>query len=101
MKIKNGVRLNGLKIEMRKVLLEADRIWASENKELVITSGLDGTHSAGSLHYYGYALDLRTRYFSDRKINGIASRLRDALGKDYDVVIHKTHIHVEFDGVLS
>ena len=82
---------------MRLVLITADKIWRNAGQELVITAGLDGEHSAGSLHYYGLAVDFRTRYFSEMDKMRVASALRSKLGTDYDVVIHRTHIHVEFD----
>ena len=106
MKIKTDVILSGLQLPMRKVLIEADKIWRDNGQELVITGGLDGVHSAGSVHYYGYALDLRTRYFtgseySPGSIEGIAAKLKEKLGSDYDVVVHKTHIHVEYDKIAK
>ena len=67
MKIKKGVSLIGLRLVMRPVLIEADRIWDDLGQELVITSCTDGTHSPGSLHYYGYAVDLRTRYLTQEE----------------------------------
>ena len=97
MKIKEGVILNGLKIEMRPVLIEAETIWKRAGEELVITGGLDGTHSAGSLHYYGFALDLRTRYFSTDVAKTVYGALRASLDDDFDVILHKSHIHVEYD----
>lgn len=97
MKIKEGVSLIGLKIQMRKVLMVADYLWKEQGQELVVTSGTDGTHSAGSLHYYGYALDFRTRYFGDIQKKTIAAALQKMLGPDYDVIEHSTHIHVEYE----
>ena len=97
MKIKDGVSMVGIQIEMRPVLINADAIWRTHGQELVVTAVCGGMHSAGSLHYYGYAVDLRTRYFGTEQIAVIASVLRRVLGEDYDVVIHETHIHVEFD----
>jgi hypothetical protein len=97
MKIKKGAILPGIKIEMRKALKEADKLWKSYAKELVITCGVDGEHSAGSLHYYGYALDFRIRYFPQNIHTEIVYKLKKALGADYDVILHKTHIHVEYD----
>ncbi len=106
MKIKSDVVMTGLQIPMRLVLIVADQIWKEYGQELVITSALDGTHSAGSLHYYGYALDFRTRYFTnmdDSEFKGlvnverVAEKLREALGRDYNVIVHKSHIHVEYD----
>lgn len=97
MQIKDGVIMAGLKIEMQKVLIAADLIWKDLGEELVITGALDGTHSAGSLHYYGYALDLRTRYFNEDQKHVAGVGLRDELGGDYDVIVHGSHIHVEYD----
>ena len=97
MKIKEGVNLAGIQIEMRPVLIAAEKLWKDNGQELVITAALDGMHSAGSLHYYGYAVDLRTRYFEQSVVHEIAAKLRDTLGEDYDVIAHQTHMHVEYD----
>lgn len=97
MQIKEGAIIAGLDIKMRPVLINADKIWKELGQELVITAGLDGVHSAGSLHYYGLAVDLRTRYFSEEEKEVAASRLMSDLGSDYDVITHSSHIHVEYD----
>lgn len=98
MKIKEGASLQGLQYEMREVLIAADKAWKDNGQELVITSGTDGAHSAGSLHYYGRALDFRTRYFSEEAkaeaLHALQVSLDDSL---YDIVKHSTHIHVEYD----
>jgi len=100
MKIKDGAILAGLQLGMRQALIIAEELYKKYGQELVITCGLDGAHSAGSLHYYGYALDFRTYYFTSGEITEIVSnlfgRLR-AVSRYYDVVKHQTHIHVEFD----
>lgn len=101
MKKLNKVILNGLQLQMRKVLIIADKIWRSNGHELVITCGLDGIHSPGSLHYYGYALDLRNRYFLDHQKETIVKILKTQLGINYDVILHKTHIHVEYQRILE
>ena len=104
-----SVSLIGLAIEMRKVLPNVDAIWKAYGHEAIITAGTECfkgnefIHSLGSLHPFGRALDFRTFYFiKDGKIdmfmvNKLAIRLRGVLGKDYDVVVHSTHIHVEYD----
>ncbi len=97
MKIKDGATIAGLDIRMRPALIAADKIWKDLGQELVITSGLDSTHSAGSLHYYGRALDFRTRYFCENDRHLAAVKLRKEAGEQYDVVEHSTHIHIEFD----
>ncbi len=70
-------------------------------KELVVTCGTNGVHSAGSLHYYGLAIDFRTKYFTKGVAEKVARELRKALGPKFDVIVHRTkfsnHIHVEFD----
>jgi len=99
MKIKDGVIMAGLDIKMRPALIAAGNIWRKHGQELVITAGLEGEHSAGSLHYYGLALDFRTRYFEEYigQDNIVIMELRDALGKDFDVIRHSTHCHCEYD----
>lgn len=95
--LKNGVSLVGLQIQMRKVLEEATQVWNSHDKLLVITSGTEGEHSPGSMHYYGYALDLRTRYFKDlEEVTKVANELQKALGGWYDVIVEGDHIHTHY-----
>ena len=71
MKIKPGAVLAGLDIHMRPALIIADAVWKEYGQELMVTEGLGGEHSSGSLHYYGYAVDLRTHYFH----KGVRARL--------------------------
>jgi hypothetical protein len=102
MKIKKGASLQGLNPVMREVLVEADKIWESLGKELVVTSGTDGAHRAGSLHYYGYALDFRTRYFSERCRRIAYNRLCVKLDTEpFMVLLQPTHIHVQYTGELK
>ena len=101
MKLKEGVIMAGIQPVMRKALKEADRIWTQFGEELVITSALDGEHSAGSLHYYGYALDLRTRYFSEYERARIFEHLCNSIGNVYTVVHHTTHIHIQYNGRID
>lgn len=97
MQIKDDtVNIWGLEREMQPVLKAADIIWKQFGQELVITCARDGMHSAGSLHYYGLAVDLRI-WGLDGKVNTVATNLRNALGNKYDVIVHTTHIHVEYD----
>lgn len=90
--------MSGLQPQMRKALIEANRIWEQFGEELVVTSALEGEHSAGSLHYYGYALDFRTRYFSEYEAARVFEHLCNALRSEYTVVHHTTHIHVQYNG---
>lgn len=99
--LKTGVQLAGLQLPMRKVLKTAAELWAEHGQTIVVTSGLEGTHSPGSLHYYGYALDFRSRYFSPETVAKLCDQLRSALGTDYLVLDEKTHIHVQCQLALT
>ena len=65
--------------------------------DCIFTSITDGEHSPNSLHHKGQAFDLRTRNLSKERVVALARRMRARLGKEYDVVIERTHIHCEFD----
>lgn len=92
-----SVNIWGLEREMQPVLKMADRIWEEYGQELVVTSARDSLHSSGSLHYYGLAVDLRTRDFPENQKKDVKKELELALGSKYDVVLHSSHMHVEFD----
>lgn len=67
---------------------------------LVITSGKDGIHIKDSLHYYGRAVDIRTRQIDVSNRNIFADKvLRTLLDvhEGYDVLLKPTHLHVEFN----
>ena len=63
--------------------------------ECTITSGVDGKHKAGSLHYAEKALDFRTRSLNDDLKSRIATECRERLGPGYDFVIEPDHYHCE------
>ena len=94
----NTVNVTGLKPEIVKIL---GTVWkvATElngiNYELVITSAKDGQHKTGSKHYSGEAIDIRSRDMRNKV--GLKRRLQEEIGKDYDIVIEETHIHIEYD----
>lgn len=111
MKVKDdSVNIWGLQPEMQPVLRHASLAWKDfVGEELVVTSARDGRHSSGSMHYYGYAVDLRTWDSEGKQID---SEIREALAKHlrimlanysayYDVIAHTTHIHVEYDYVKA
>ena len=105
MEVKPGVELFGLQPVMRKVLRVADALWrhAGRSEGVTVVSTVDSVHSAGSWHPYGYAVDLRTFYFSEQEARDLHVALKEAL-PDYDVILHTTgdvHIHVEIGNVLA
>jgi len=109
MQLKEGVSLVGLHESMRPVLMVVDSVWECYGQEAVITAGTESRetpktketynliHSAGSLHPFGKALDFRTRYFMEEDKQRVHRDLVRALGITYTVILHKTHIHVEYD----
>lgn len=96
---KPGVISYGLRSEMWFALGAIEMLYRLKGPgEPTITSGLDGTHSPKSLHYTGYAVDIRTRNLSKQQAQEIYDLLRrhlDPLG--FDTVLEPDHIHVEFD----
>jgi hypothetical protein len=95
--VKKGAILDGLDHRMYSALHKAMRVWTRHGKLLVVTSGLDGRHKKGSLHYAGLAVDLRSRCFDPSTRMIVARELRKSLGNEFQVIAEKHHIHVEFD----
>jgi hypothetical protein len=94
----NGATIVGLDIRMRPALIEAGKIYESFGHPLTITCGLNGEHSPGSFHPFGRAIDLRTNFFTEEERRLVVTSLREALRPlGFDVVIHATHIHIEYD----
>jgi hypothetical protein len=94
MLIKAGVDISRLRPEIRKKLTQIQNImWAVDSVEMIITSTYEGNHSAGSLHYANLAVDLR----KDKNTIYSFKEIKRFLGNDYDVVIEKNHIHIEYD----
>ena len=93
--LKPGVRIVFLQGPALFAIERANEVYAAHGEpELVITSGTEGTHSHGSLHYVGLAVDLRLP--NDRtKCVAIRNELAERLGQDYDVVLEADHCHIE------
>jgi hypothetical protein len=98
MRIKPGVRVFGLRPEMVLALVICESIYRKYGVEVVITSGIEGKHQRGSFHYAGDAADIRIRNLpADVSVAAVRNEIADALGQDFDVVLEKDHIHIEFD----
>lgn len=94
---KEGVRIDGIRPEAVLGIAVAHSVYAQRGYPvMVVTSVVDGQHSAGSLHYSGNAFDLRTRTLRQEDINSVAEAIRNALPREFDVLVESTHIHVEF-----
>jgi hypothetical protein len=97
MLIKLGVDISRLNREIRRALPVIERVFKSFGKEYesVITSTYEGNHHAGSLHYADDAVDIRVHMAVFAEATHL--KLKTELGKDYDVVWHKSHYHIEYD----
>jgi len=97
MRTKSGVDLTGVSWRMFLASILIEPIFALYGAELVITSGVDGTHKQNSKHYEGLALDYRTRDLGGR-VQEVAAKVLTLLAPlGYDVVIESDHLHVEYD----
>ena len=106
-KLKKGVKLKGLTPEMLIADSVVERAYEEAGSaELIITSGVDGVHGPDSLHYKGYALDYRRWSLQKHNAEGallydnapeVSAKIKSRLRDQFDVVLEKTHLHVEFD----
>ena len=96
MRLKRGVRTTGVQCALVIAMAVADQVCRENAVEFVITSIVDGVHSAGSLHYIGAAFDMRTRDMTTIVKQRVSDEIRNRLAGDYDVVLESDHIHVEW-----
>src|SRR5690348_1313907 len=72
-------------------------------KDILITAGTDGQHMAGSKHYSGEALDIRSKTFGSAATKrAFIAEIQRRLGRDYTVLLEyegesDEHIHIERD----
>jgi len=98
--VKSGSSIDGCRAE---ILIAAITIiepaFIEFGKPCVVTSGTEKyKHSAKrSAHYRGDALDFRTRFFkTDSEKHLFLDVLVESLGKDFVVILEKTHLHVHW-----
>lgn len=97
---KSGVKIEGLKPVMFPLIVYVSNIHFRlfNSKKMVITSVLDGKHMKGSKHYRGLAIDVRINDKPKDHIHCFFTTLTyDSNLKDYDIVLEKDHIHIEYD----
>ena len=95
-----GVRLE-LHPTMQPVLKYAERAFLTFGKrEAIVTSARDREHGPGSWHYFGLAIDLRTKDLDDAQVQAIVQYLRRKLPL-HEVHYEGSHIHIEIGDVLA
>lgn len=97
LEFKPGVSVDGIKKEIITIIGFLSYVFESMGKPLVITSCTDGKHMKGSKHYSGNAIDIRIRHLTQKEIDSLIRRFKLWYDKDYDIVLEKDHIHVEYD----
>lgn len=99
MRFKRGVKLAGAKPEIILAAIVVDDIYRDHGRPegVTITSICDGKHMPKSKHYTGEAIDTRTRYFNRSKQKELTQDIKTQLGNEFDVVLERDHIHIEFD----
>ena len=96
--LKPGITIGKLKPQMVLACNIAAWCFIEESYHTTVTSGDDGKHGIGSLHYDGEAIDLRINHIpSSDTVARIVEKLKTNLGNNYDVVLESDHIHIEFD----
>lgn len=96
MRFKEGADITGLHPEMIIALNVANEVYTDHGEELVVTSVVEGKHSYASLHYFGCAVDLRTRYFEPSERGKVRDQIKKKLPDAFDVILEANHIHIEY-----
>lgn len=96
LRLKQGVDLNGIKPELLVGIRVAECVYEAHNYDLWLTSVNDGKHGRGSLHYVGLAFDCRIHQIPTGIVDQIVTTLKTYLNEQWDVVLEKTHIHIEY-----
>jgi RHS repeat-associated protein len=99
---KEGVTDEGLAQAIETIEEKVDAAFQDKaGRDAVVTSTTDDNpkdpHRSDSRHFSGNAVDLRARDLTDAVRKDVARRLRNALGKGYDVVDEGDIIHIEYD----
>jgi hypothetical protein len=100
---KSGVRFATITPALLHMLVTVERLsrtlFGLPDEGLVVTSGSDSTHMAGSKHYTGEAIDLRSKTLGPLKGTLIAT-LRAELGTQFTVLLEhegtpNEHVHIQ------
>jgi hypothetical protein len=94
--IKQGVRITGIRPELLIAVMAAERVYNEAGHDLTLTACIDGRHMAGSLHYSGQAVDVRTNDVPIAEVPKLVARIKACVGGEFDVLFESNHIHIEF-----
>ena len=96
--IPKGASIRGLRPEILHACDIVGEVFQSEGfkAELSPNGEAGGTHGVGSLHYVFLACDFRTYMVPVERRSYLISKIKEILGDEYDVILEKDHIHIEF-----
>ena len=102
MKLKKGSNIMTLKPEMVLAFTIINNVYFRYNYDCVLTEGTGGKHMEKSLHYSGYAIDIRTKNILPVDKPVIIAGINVALNDQFDIILEdegceNEHLHVEFD----
>lgn len=95
--VKQGAECRVIKPVLLDALLRLTLLYHQYEQVLVVTEISGGTHKTGSLHYKGYAADLRTRDFPAWQLPHVLDAIQLELGHDWDIIQETDHFHIEYD----
>ena len=95
--LKTNCRIKDLSPQAMLGITICSSVYAAHDYDCVVTSINDSRHMTNSLHYRGYAFDLRIWMIPEEMRESFAAELAAALGPEFDVVLEDDHIHVEAD----
>lgn len=99
--IAKGASIRGMRAEALAGWDICSAVYEQFNYLCWLTSGTEGEHSPGSLHYLGLAFDLRIKHMDAMDPVRIAEMCAKRLGDEFDVALEGNHIHVEFQPKLG
>jgi hypothetical protein len=82
------------------LVLEHASVWSLISGIDVDVNSVDdgaGVHKVGSLHGSSLAIDLDTAGDKSTQTRALAEHLRRRLHPQYDVILERDHVHVEWD----
>jgi hypothetical protein len=97
-RIAPGVNLDGVSFALWYAAAVADYVRQQMGLgEATITSGRDGTHTSGSVHARGDAIDVRTKDMPPEWRQPYADQVRAALGAEFFVTLETVppHVHIQ------
>lgn len=94
--LKHNARIDGIRPETLFGIFIAERVFAKLGHEFTVTSVTDSRHGRASLHFVGFAFDIRSRDIPSAERESVRLALQKALGPTFDVVLESDHFHVEF-----